>query len=449
MNSASTDELFEFVLKSIKNKTQKDLNCIQKILLREVLNNPKKTYGEIAEQQNYSEQYISNTIAPQLWQIISAIWGEKISKQNCFTQLSSLLEQEKILAISQLNQTKNPIFYPFPGSPIPFDSPFYIERFPIESKSYEEILKPGALIRIKSPKKMGKTSLAKRIVAQAKQCDYPTVYLSLNSVESQICASTAKFLRWFCANVTRQLKLPSQLDEYWDEDIGTLVSCTTYFQEYLLSEIDSPILLVLDEVNQLFEFPTLSRDFFALLRGWHEETKYSLVWQKLRLAIVNSTDCYVPLDVNKSPFNVGLAFELSRFTAAQVEKLARLYGLQLSSTELGKIMSLLGGFPFLVSLALYHSVMENLPLIELLKTATSKTGIFHQHLHEQLSFLQKYPELNKAFQQVLSAKGSIELEQVLAFKLNSLGLIDLKETAATVSCQLYEDYFCNYRTYAL
>ncbi|MEQ9672100.1 AAA-like domain-containing protein [Coleofasciculus sp. G2-EDA-02] len=437
----STQDLFDFALESIKNKTQTELNYIQKVLLWEVLNNPQKSYGKIAEEQNYSERYISHTIAPQLWEKLTSVWGEKIGKKNCYVQLSNRLAQKKQLYPSQLSPNQQRISCQLPGSPIPLESPFYIERSPIESKCYQEILKPGGLLRITSAKKMGKTSLAQRIINRAKQYNFPTVYISLNLVESQLFSSTAKFWRWFCANLTRQLKLESQLDDYWDEDMGSLVSCTAYVQDYILPAIDSPILLVLDDVNQLFSFPSLSHEFLALLRSWHEQTNYNVIWQNLRLVTVNSTDCYIALDVNKSPFTVGLCLSLPRFTAAQVEELARQYGVQLSSTELAELMSLLGGFPYLVNLALYHSVFDDIPLTELFSTATSETGIFSQHLHEQLNYLQNYPELETGFQQVLRAQAPVELEQVLAFKLKSLGLVDLNETTATVSCQLYQEYF--------
>jgi hypothetical protein len=43
-----------------------------------------------------------------------------------------------------------------PEGVVPLDSPFYIERLPIESDCYEEIEQPGALIRIKAPKQIGK-----------------------------------------------------------------------------------------------------------------------------------------------------------------------------------------------------------------------------------------------------------------------------------------------------
>ena len=437
----STEELFEFTLESIKNTTQSELNYIQKVLLWEVLNHPQKSYRDIAEEQNYSERYISHTIAPQLWQVLTSIWKEKIGKKNCYVQLSKRLEQKKQLYPAQLSPNQQGISCPLPGSPIPLESPFYIERPPLESNCYQEILKPGGLLIITAAKKMGKTSLAQRIINRAQQYNFPTVYISLNLVESQLFSSTAKFLHWLCANLTRQLNLESKLDDYWDEDIGSLVSCTAYIQDYLLPAIDSPILLVFDEVNQLFEFPSLSRDFLALLRSWHERTQYNVIWQNLRLVIVKSTDCYIHLNVNQSPFTVGLSLNLPGFTATQVEELARQYEVQLSSTELAELMSLLGGFPYLVNLALYHRVMDDIPLTELLSTATSETGIFSQHLHEQLNYLQKYPELKAGFKQVLRAQAPVELEQVLAFKLKSLGLVNLNETTATVSCQLYQAYF--------
>ncbi|MEG5014439.1 MULTISPECIES: AAA-like domain-containing protein [unclassified Microcoleus] len=52
----------------------------------------------------------------------------------------------------------------FPGGPIPLDSRFYIDRSGAEALACAEISKPGGLVRIKAPKKMGKSSLMLRIV---------------------------------------------------------------------------------------------------------------------------------------------------------------------------------------------------------------------------------------------------------------------------------------------
>jgi hypothetical protein len=129
------------------------------------------------------------------------------------------------------------------------------------------------LIRIKAPRQMGKTSLLNRIVAHAAQQDYQTVRLNLLQAEGAVFSSLNKFLRWFCACVSQELELPSQLSEYWDEDRGSIVNCTTYFEAHLLEQIGSPIVLALDEVDRVFQSTEIAQGFFPMLRSWHEEAK--------------------------------------------------------------------------------------------------------------------------------------------------------------------------------
>ena len=112
---------------------------------------------------------------------------------------------------------------------------------------------------------MGKSSLMSRILAYGNSQDYQTASLSLDNAETKIFTSTEKLLRWMCANITYQLGIKSKLEEYWDEDMGALINCTIYFRDYLLKEISHPMILAFDEVNQLFEYPNIARDFLALL----------------------------------------------------------------------------------------------------------------------------------------------------------------------------------------
>ncbi len=105
-------------------------------------------------------------------------------------------------------------------------------------------------------------------------------------------------------------------------------------------------------------------------------------------------------------------------------------------------MKLTDGFPYLIRLALYQSACLKILVKTLLQDATSNTGIYQQHLQSQLWNLQQHPKLADAFQQVLTAPTQLEIE--VAFKLKSLGLVHLIQNKATVSCELYRDYFCNY-----
>lgn len=110
----------------------------------------------------------------------------------------------------------------FPGRPMALESPFYVERPPIEERCAREILKPGALIRIRAPKQMGKTSLLNRLVAEAKTSGYQALRLNLRQAEEQVLTSLDTFLQWFCVNVSHKLGIPPQLDDYWDSDTRKL-----------------------------------------------------------------------------------------------------------------------------------------------------------------------------------------------------------------------------------
>ncbi|MBW4602672.1 MAG: AAA-like domain-containing protein [Calothrix sp. FI2-JRJ7] len=436
---SSIEETIDLCQDLILEKTGKLLSFIQKVILRESLTQTKKTYAKIAVENNYSENYIKQFVAPKLWQLLSDTVGEKVNRTNCDAVLKERLESLSSVNVLRDNQAYRRILE-LPEGSVPLLSPLYIERG-IEQICYQEILQPGAFIRIKAPRKMGKTSLMARILAHADSKNYHTVRLSLYRAETEIFASSHKFLQWLCANINLQLGLKSKISDFWDEDIGALMNCTIYVQECLLNHISSPLVLALDQVEQLFDYPNLARDFFALLRSWYEETRDLSIWRKLRLLIVNSTDTYLNFKTNKSPFNIGLAIELPPFTGMQVEDLAKRHRLQLTSSGFDQLMELTGGVPYLVRLALYHSLQHQIFLETLMQNATSDTGIFSSYLHELLWHLKKNPDLAIALSEVVLAQAPVTLEQEVAFKLKSLGLVNLKESKAMVSCGLYQQYF--------
>ena len=443
------EEIVEFAILLVATETGVSLNYIQKVLLRESLLEEQKSYAQIAEENKYSESYIKFSVAPKLWQLLSQALGEKVNKTN----FPALLEQhlvnqnnpqptETTTAMPTAGLTAEHYVLESPEGQVPLASRLYIERSTIEQTCYQEILQPRAFIRIKAPRKMGKTSLIARILDCGSRQNYHTVRLSLQCAGTQVFASSDRFLRWFCTNVTKQLGLESRLNDYWDEDMGALINSTIYFQGYILKEIFNPMVLALDGIDQLFQYPELAGDFFVLLRSWYEETKDTSVWQKLRVVMAHSVEVYIPLPTNRSPFNVGLAIELPTFNQEQVQDLAQRHQLTLTTPEIEQLMKLTGGFPYLIRLALYQSSRLNLPIKTLLQDATTDRGIYQQHLQSLLWKLQQHPELFDAFQQVLT--GSIQLNREVGFKLKSLGLVHLVENQAIVSCELYREYCRNY-----
>ncbi|HEY9651507.1 MAG TPA: AAA-like domain-containing protein [Coleofasciculaceae cyanobacterium] len=328
---------------------------------------------------------------------------------------------------------------------IPLDSFYYVERPPIEMLCYETIVQPGALIRLKAPKQMGKTSLMARILQHARGQGFKSVTLSFQLADASVFTDLTRFLQWFCAIVTRKLGLPNQLPEYWDDIFGSNYNCTEYFENYLLAEIHRPVVLALDEVDVVFNYPEIAADFFGLLRAWYEKAKYgddqSRVWQKLSLLVVHSTEVYIPINVNQSPFNVGLSIELPELNREQVRDLANRHELNWTNKQVEQLIDLTSGNPFLVQVALHHISQENTTLDELLEDAIAETGIYNAHLRRQLWNLKQYPELVSALTRVVMSSTPVELEPIQAFKLQSMGLVRQSNQRVVPSCELYRRYF--------
>ncbi len=367
------------------------------------------------------------------------------------------VESGKVAAGEQGSRGAREIFLAkFSSSPLPAASPelpegqvelssqFYIERNPIETRCYETITQPGALIRIKAPRQMGKTSLMARILHHAEQQGSKAIALSLQLANKRVFASSDKFLQWFCASVGQELGMLEQVTTCWElaEMIGSNQCCKAFFERYLLPAIPTNLTLGLDEVDRVFESPEIADDFFGLLRALHEEAKRRDIWKKFRLIVVHSTEVYIPLDINKSPFNVGLPIELPEFNTLQVQELARRHGLNWSENhQVEKLMNLLGGHPYLVRLAIYRIARRDITLDRLVEEAITEAGIYSDHLRRHLWNLEKYPDLMLAMKDVVTAAQGVRLRSDLAFKLTSMGLVKLEGNHCVARCNLYQQYF--------
>ena len=446
----NVDEVLEAVEQVLLSK---QLSPIERFVLRQSWLG--YGYSKMAQDCAYGIPHLKE-VGSQLWHDLSEALGEKVTKKNLhlvvnqYQQSRAGEQQSRVQQEVQTNtEIKHHVASPitqtqieFPSGPVPLDSPLYINRPPVEELVYSEITHPGCLSRIKAPRLMGKSSLLARILARAKAIGYKSVYLDFQEADSAIFVSLDKFLRWFCANVGRQLNLNSMLDEYWDEDMGSKVSCKIYFEGYLLKQIDSPVVLALNEVNRVFEHPRIAQDFLPMLRSWHEQAQSVEIWQKLRVVVVHSTEVYVPLKINQSPFNVGLSVGLPPFNSEQVQDLAQRHGLDwIDGSETQQLMAMVGGHPYLVSVALYYLHREKIALKELLQGAPTPTGIYSHHLRGYLAMLKDQPQLASALQQVVMADESVRLEAIAAYKLESMGLVQLDGNHARPSCQLYRLYF--------
>ena len=405
-----------------------------------------KSYDEIAKVYGYSAEYLNKDVGNKLWHKLSKALGEKITKKNFKEALRRAYEAEpsqSLHANPPLQTLPTAANVQFPEGSVALDSPFYIEHSRIDALCGETVVKPGSLIQIKAPDMMGKTSLMTRILDRAVRANYHVVYLDLSAVDRGILTNLDKFLRWLCLMVSRQLKLENKLNEYWDTDIlGSNDNCTVYFEEYLLAATANPLVLGLDEVDRLFPYTEVVEDFFGMLRSWHEKAKISDIWKKLRLVMAHSTEVYIPLDMNQSPFNAGVPVELLEFDSQQIYDLARLHGLDWNDKELRELISAIGGHPYLVRLAMYEVSCGNISLDSLLENAASESGIYISHLRRHLEILQHNPALALALKKVVNSAEPVELDSMQIYKLHSMGIVRRQNNYVIPRCNLYREYFC-------
>ncbi|MEM1367090.1 MAG: AAA-like domain-containing protein [Cyanobacteria bacterium P01_H01_bin.15] len=424
---------------AIFKQTGKYINDIETVVLQASWEG--KTYEEMAEASGYTSDYLNKDVGNKLWKKLSDGLGERVTKKNLRQPLIRASDRLRSRNLPTVNQAQTDI--PFPEGLVGLDSPFYVDRNGSELLCYDAIAKPGALIRIKAPKLMGKTSLMTRILAYGHHQQYRAVYLDLSGVEKGIISSLDKLLLWLCLMVGRQLKASNRLHDYWDTEIlGSNDNCTVYFEEYLLPAIKCPLVLGIDGIERIFPYRDVAEDFFGMLRSWHEKGKTSTVWQQLRIVLAHSTECYITLDMNQSPFNAGIPIELPEFSSEQVFGLAQLHGLkdwQLAQTE--DLMELVGGHPYLVRRALYEIYREHLTLSELLASAATEAGIYSDHLRRHLAVLKKTTGLAQSLQTVVNSSQPVELSSLQIYKLHSMGLIERQDNRATTRCRLYREYF--------
>lgn len=210
-----------------------------------------------------------------------------------------------------------------------------------------------------------------------------------------------------------------------------------------MAESDRPLALGLDNVDLLFPHPEVYEDFFGLLRSWYEKARSRSNWKKLRLIISHATDVYIRLNINQSPFNVGLPVELVEFTPDQVQTLANCFGLNwsLDHPNLGQLMNLVGGHPYLLEQAFsFLKSHSSITIEQFLQTSPTDAGIYSGHLREHWLALQQQPHLANVMKAVVSSATPVAIEPMPAYQLQSMGLVKMAETGIVPRCTLYRDY---------
>ncbi len=325
-----------------------------------------------------------------------------------------------------------------PAGAVRPDSPFYIVRT-ADEQLRSQALGAGTTTTIQAGRQTGKTSLLMQALQTVRQADRPYVYLDFQVIEDDERATLDNLLRYMANAIAEQLDLETDPDTMWKSTRGAVHNFNRFIHREALPAVSAPILLAIDEADQLLDAP-YKKNFFALLRAWDSRRAYDDAWRKLNLALIISTHPYLLIDdIHLSPFNVGLTITLQDFTPEQVTELNQRHGSPLTPAELPRLMEWVGGHPYLVRQALYTLVTERQSLDQLLQRAAHRDGPFGKHLRFYRHSLQRSPQLLQAMFHIVQA-GKYPDETTLD-RLTAVGLIKRTAGEWVPRCGLYQRYF--------
>ena len=328
--------------------------------------------------------------------------------------------------------------------PVPRDSPFYVDR-EVDRSILAHMRATGATVTIKGHQQVGKSSLLARLHAWAVQDGRASCILSFRRLEGPALAQTAAMFLEIAQLIADRLDLDADPAGDWSPLRGPKRNLTRFLEKKVLAQVDGPVQLLFDEADLTFPHRAACEDLFSTLRSWHNERASDLDdrgWKRLGMVVAHATDPALWIrDLNQSPFNVGLRVVLDDFDADEISLLNGRYGRPLrGKAEVTRLMTLVGGHPYLVRLALYTMATRPCTLAQIERGATDEDGPFAPHLRHLLKILLGDEPLRAAVRSILNS-GTCD-DEMLFQRLWSVGLIrgESRDRVAP-RYKIYEDYF--------
>ena len=319
-------------------------------------------------------------------------------------------------------------------------SPFYIRR---EADAIGEqcLDSAEATTIVRGPRQMGKSSLLARLHARAQQLGRKSFYVDFQLVDSTHMIDLDHLFRFLARQFQRAFNVSTDPIKAWEGLDGPKGNITNYIEDAILASEHTPVHVIFDEAERLFEMP-YRNDFFSTLRGWHNLRATNSRFSRFCVFIGHAD---TPLgwiqDINQSPFNVGQRIILNGFEATEVAELNRRYGSPLGGDdEIRQLIDFLGGHAYLTRLALYALARRQCSFTELMQFSHDPNSPFSDHLRHMIWMLSKTPEIRDSFQQILLGRPCQDETHYQC--LWAVGLISGETRAeARPRSQLYRSYF--------
>lgn len=235
------------------------------------------------------------------------------------------------------------------GGSLPITAPSYVKR-QADDDLYAA-LQAGQFCYILNARQMGKSSLRVRMTNRLKAEGVCAGSIDMTLVGSQ--QVTAE--QWYASvlqGIVSSFQLQVDLRTWWRDRayLSPVKRLSDFLETVLLTEIQTPIVIFIDEIDSMLGLEFSIDDFFALIRACHNQRVENPIYQRLTFVLLGvATPSDLIRDRSHTPFNIGQSIEVQGFRLS--EALPLLCGLQGTvqqpETMLRHILEWTDGQPFL------------------------------------------------------------------------------------------------------
>lgn len=212
-----------------------------------------------------------------------------------------------------------------------------------------------------------------------------------------------------------------RVDHYWRRTPNKRAALTDCVEHLILRASERETLIAFDVED---DPPVWAAwwQFQGVLREWHRRAAKA-PWDRLRMLVAMSTTPGEWDGTPRSAFKVP-TIELEDFSREEVRELAWRHGIAWTPQEIGAVMGVAGGHPYLVRLVLYELAARGQVLDDVLRRARQGIdGLFGEHLAKLRRWLDARPAAREEFRIVCEKTGHRVQPREVFLQLRAGGLV--------------------------